>query len=103
MLYDESWKLLESRFLKKGEEVRSGETIDFHGHLVEIGERKENHKTLPVMNAGGHSCSSFRKLEMPKQQDDISMGRPVLKGAQHEVEILATLSVRSHFMISPHN
>ncbi|KAK4802601.1 hypothetical protein SAY86_000804 [Trapa natans] len=79
MLFDESSKLLECRFLKKGEEVRSGETMEFQGHLVEIGECKENYKTFTVMDAGGSSCSSSRKLEMPKQKNDTNMGQSVVK------------------------
>lgn len=38
MLFDASRKLLNSRFLKKDEVIRSGESIAFDGHLVEIGE-----------------------------------------------------------------
>lgn len=66
--------------MKSGEEVRSGETMEFHGHLVEIGERKENRKTSPATDANGCNFSSFRKLEMPKQQNGVNMGKSVIKG-----------------------
>ncbi|XP_031390016.1 uncharacterized protein LOC116202562 isoform X2 [Punica granatum] len=89
MLYDESWKLLESRFLKKGEEVRSGETMEFHGLLVEVGECKGNNKTVLDMNAKGSSCSSFQKLEAPNQRIDINVGRAVVK----EWQVLYTTQV----------
>lgn len=43
MLFDESRKLLVSRFLKKIEVITSGESISLDGHLVEIGESVANH------------------------------------------------------------
>lgn len=69
--------------MKTGEEVRASETMEFHGQLVEIGERKENHKTLPATDAKGHSYSSFRKLEMPKRQNGINVGKSIIKGTKH--------------------
>ncbi|XP_026399824.1 uncharacterized protein LOC113295714 [Papaver somniferum] len=38
LLYDSRKMLLDSKFLKKGEVVRSGETMLFDGHLVEVGD-----------------------------------------------------------------
>ncbi|XP_073315573.1 uncharacterized protein [Primulina huaijiensis] len=46
MLYDTNRRLLDSRFLKKNELVKCGESLAFEGHLVEIGEL-EDHK-LPI-------------------------------------------------------
>ncbi|MCL7029837.1 hypothetical protein MKW94_023362, partial [Papaver nudicaule] len=38
LLFDSRKILLDSKFLKKGEVVRSGETMVFDGHLVEVGD-----------------------------------------------------------------
>ncbi|GKV35132.1 hypothetical protein SLEP1_g43441 [Rubroshorea leprosula] len=42
MLFDQSRKLLDSRFLKKDEVVTSGESIAFDAYMVEIGECERN-------------------------------------------------------------
>ncbi|RZC56505.1 hypothetical protein C5167_015357 [Papaver somniferum] len=42
LLYDSRKMLLDSKFLKKGEVVRSGETMLFDGHLVEVGDPEVN-------------------------------------------------------------
>ncbi|KAK6935570.1 protein of unknown function DUF2439, partial [Dillenia turbinata] len=52
MLYDTSWKLLNSRFLKKDERITSGESLAFDGHLVDIGEPEGVHE--PLMDLNGH-------------------------------------------------
>ncbi|CAN1178017.1 hypothetical protein LINPERHAP2_LOCUS33442, partial [Linum perenne] len=39
-LYDASWNVLESRHLKKDERIRSGESVTFGAHLVDVGELK---------------------------------------------------------------
>ncbi|PIN04381.1 hypothetical protein CDL12_23083 [Handroanthus impetiginosus] len=48
MLYDESEKLLESRFVKKDDIINSGETLAFDSYLVDIGELCGGHK--PTFN-----------------------------------------------------
>lgn len=43
-MYDDSEKLIDSRFLKKDEVVESGVTLTFEAHLVDIGNlERENH------------------------------------------------------------
>ncbi|KAL6182842.1 hypothetical protein ACLB2K_044254 [Fragaria x ananassa] len=42
MLYDATRKLLETRFLKKDEAIRSGESFAFSAHLVDIGVPEGN-------------------------------------------------------------
>lgn len=37
LLYDDCEKLIDSRFLKKGEMIESGGTLTFEAHLVDIG------------------------------------------------------------------
>ncbi|KAG9143428.1 hypothetical protein Leryth_023003 [Lithospermum erythrorhizon] len=46
MLYDETRRLLNSRFLKKDEVIRSGESLSFDGHLVDIEECAVESKPL---------------------------------------------------------
>ncbi|KAK9275528.1 hypothetical protein L1049_022795 [Liquidambar formosana] len=50
MLYDASRKLLDSRFLKKDEVIKSGESLTFDAHLVDIGEPERDHKPLIDLN-----------------------------------------------------
>ncbi|XP_027081831.1 uncharacterized protein [Coffea arabica] len=57
LLYDETRRLLESRFLKKDEIIRSGESIAFDGHLVDIGECEEDHKPPIDSNIRKTNCN----------------------------------------------
>ncbi|KAF8019963.1 hypothetical protein BT93_G0599 [Corymbia citriodora subsp. variegata] len=71
-LYDMSWKLLDSRFLNKAEEVCPGEMMEFPGHLVEVGNQEANHESLRDLNACGNGFSSLHKLNMQKQQNNVT-------------------------------
>ncbi|CAB4280204.1 unnamed protein product [Prunus armeniaca] len=46
MLFDATKKLIDSKFLKKDEDIRSGESFTFDAHLVDIGEPEGNHEAL---------------------------------------------------------
>ncbi|KAL6280633.1 hypothetical protein ACE6H2_017514 [Prunus campanulata] len=46
MLFDATRKLIDSKFLKKDEDIRSGESFTFDAHLVDIGEPEGNHEAL---------------------------------------------------------
>ncbi|KAF9602231.1 hypothetical protein IFM89_025941 [Coptis chinensis] len=64
-LYDDRDKLLESRFLKKDEVVRYGETLTFEGYLVDIGNLEENCQPIPDSNVQGRvkrSIENFGRL-----------------------------------------
>ncbi|KAI3453355.1 hypothetical protein Pfo_010018 [Paulownia fortunei] len=50
MLYDEWEKLLESRFVKKDDVIKSGETLAFDSHLVDIGELCGGHKPTSTVS-----------------------------------------------------
>lgn len=50
MLYDDSEKLIDSRFLKKDEVVECGGTLTMETHLVDIGDPEANHKPLTNLN-----------------------------------------------------
>ncbi|XP_039161177.1 uncharacterized protein LOC104446065 isoform X1 [Eucalyptus grandis] len=90
-LYDTSWKLLDSRFLNKAEEVCPGEMMEFPGHLVEVGNREANHESLRELNlnASGNSFSSLHKLNMQKQQRNAT----TIKSAVKEWQVLYTAQV----------
>ncbi|KAL3499012.1 hypothetical protein ACH5RR_041744 [Cinchona calisaya] len=61
VLYDETRRLLESKFLKKDEIIRSGESIALDGHLVDIGECEEDHKPPMNFKVQGRNCSTVGK------------------------------------------
>ncbi|KAK6122556.1 hypothetical protein DH2020_043701 [Rehmannia glutinosa] len=50
MLYDEWDKLLESRFVKKDDVIKSGETLVFDSYLVDIAELCRGHKPTSTVN-----------------------------------------------------
>ncbi|KAA8520983.1 hypothetical protein F0562_011656 [Nyssa sinensis] len=53
MLYDDCEKLLDSRFVKKDDVVRSGETLAFNAYLVDIGDPEGDHKPISDFNFQG--------------------------------------------------
>ncbi|CAK9169283.1 unnamed protein product [Ilex paraguariensis] len=53
LLYDDCEKLLESRFVKKEDVIRSGETLEFDAYLVDIGDSHGDHKSIPNLNFQG--------------------------------------------------
>ncbi|OVA08237.1 protein of unknown function DUF2439 [Macleaya cordata] len=62
MLYDDSGKVIDSRFLKKDEVVRYGETLTFDSYLVDIGDPEGNHETLKVLNVQGRDKKSVENI-----------------------------------------
>lgn len=48
MLYDEWDKLLETRFVKKDDVIKSGETVTFDSYLVDIGELYGGHQPTSI-------------------------------------------------------
>ncbi|KAI9174627.1 hypothetical protein LWI28_020301 [Acer negundo] len=80
MLYDDGRKLLNSRFLKKDEVIRSGESISFDAHLVDIGEPQEHRLQMDV-NLEGFNSNVVQKTEiMHKQQNSLRAYKSVVKG-----------------------
>ncbi|KAI6707019.1 hypothetical protein NL676_009981 [Syzygium grande] len=78
-LYDMSWKLLDSMFLSKAEEVSPGEMMEFPGHLVEVGNSEANHESLRDLNACGNSFNSLHKSNMQKQQHNVTTVKSAVK------------------------
>ncbi|GAB4857634.1 hypothetical protein Ancab_015540 [Ancistrocladus abbreviatus] len=70
MLYDDSEKLLDCRFLKKDEAVESGETLAFDSYLVDIGDPEEDCKLVTNPNSHFHSKENTitRKAELPHRK-----------------------------------
>lgn len=73
MLYDLCDKLLECRLLKKYEIVTSGETLEFNGYLVDIGDPDGDSSPISVSIddradkniSGGPNRSSGSKSRIP--------------------------------------
>lgn len=62
MLYDEWEKLLETRFVKNDDVIKSGETVTFNSYLVDIGE----------LCGVDQSTSSFNCQEKVRKVTEIS-------------------------------
>ncbi|KAL9439624.1 hypothetical protein AB3S75_025147 [Citrus x aurantiifolia] len=74
MLFDETRKLLDSRFLRRDEVIRSGESVSFDGHLVEIGECEDIREPLANLKVQRSSCNIAEKSEeMQRQQKCIKI------------------------------
>lgn len=67
MLYDETRRLLDSRFLKTNEMIRSGESLMLEGHLVDIGELEGDHEPLIYSNVQERNVNAIEK-EIPDVQ-----------------------------------
>ncbi|MCD7450913.1 hypothetical protein HAX54_008975 [Datura stramonium] len=61
MLYDATRRLLDSRFLRKSENIMSGESVAFDGHLVEIGECEEDQKPRKDIRPQGKHIMELEK------------------------------------------
>ncbi|KAK3429288.1 hypothetical protein EUGRSUZ_E00704 [Eucalyptus grandis] len=81
-----SWKHLDGRFMNKAEEGSPGEMMEFPGHLVEVGNSEANHESLRDLNACGNSFNSLHKLNMQKQQHNVTNFKSALKGTWNTVQ-----------------
>ncbi|MED6220526.1 hypothetical protein PIB30_045588 [Stylosanthes scabra] len=66
MLFDESRKLLDSRFLKKDDVIKPGESISFDAYLIDIGERQGNKK--PDCSVKGENLTNVDSTEKVDRQ-----------------------------------
>ncbi|CAN0908867.1 hypothetical protein LINGRAHAP2_LOCUS25504 [Linum grandiflorum] len=60
-LYDASWNVLESRHLKKDEQISSGRSIAFGAHLVDVGELKGDNQLREDSYAPGNDSNTGHK------------------------------------------
>ena len=72
MLYDANKNLLNSRFLKKDEVIKSGETLTFDAHLVDVGEPEGNHEPVMGLNVQERSCNEVGKMVKPHGEQNNS-------------------------------
>ena len=96
ILFDESRKLLNSRFLKKDEVIRSGESIAFDGHLVEVGELDGDHKPLIDLNVQGNNLNVKKNGIIYGQENCVNFNKPVGQGwflSTLNFQIFASLTV----------
>lgn len=70
MLYDDSRRLLDSRFLKKGEVIKSGESVAFDAHLVDIGEPHGKHLLEMDGNTQVDNVNVFERSGMLRGQQN---------------------------------
>ncbi|XP_076882717.1 uncharacterized protein LOC143531270 [Bidens hawaiensis] len=68
VLYDETKRLLDSRFLKNEETVNVGVTMRFDGHIVDIVELKDN-KPLKNTNVDESNCYKQNTVQSNIQTD----------------------------------
>lgn len=81
MLFDTSRKLLDRRFLKTDEVIRSGESITFDAHLVEIREHYGDQKPLMDLNVQGNNCNDLKESRIRHgQKNFVDLSKPVGKG-----------------------
>lgn len=81
MLFDASRKLLNSRFLKKDEVLRSGESIAFDAHLVEIGEHDGELKPFTDLNVQGDNRNVAKETgTMHRQENFADLSKHVGEG-----------------------
>ncbi|GMI78585.1 hypothetical protein HRI_001527800 [Hibiscus trionum] len=86
MLYDESKKQINSRFLKKDEVIQSGESIVFDAHLVNIGDAEGNHPNLTNSDAHVSNCNVAGKTEMiHRVQHCLKTKKSFLKGKSQKI------------------
>ncbi|KAI3689901.1 hypothetical protein L2E82_47871 [Cichorium intybus] len=62
VLYDETRKQLDSKFLKNDEVITAGESMKFDGHIVDIIELKD-HKPLKDTNVDGRNCNKQNTMQ----------------------------------------
>ena len=67
-LYDETGRLLDSRFLKSDENIRSGESLKLDGHLVDIGNLNGDNEPREESKLQGGDCVVVKETGRQHQQ-----------------------------------
>ncbi|KAJ1438056.1 hypothetical protein SESBI_03488 [Sesbania bispinosa] len=90
MLSDASRKLLDSRFVKKDDIIRPGESIVFDTYLVDIGEDQGSHRQDSCVQGQGDNCTNVERMEkMDRQQTSLDSDAHVTVG-KREWQVLYT-------------
>ncbi|TKY60748.1 hypothetical protein E2542_SST17847 [Spatholobus suberectus] len=87
MLFDTSRKLLDSRFLKKDDVIKPGESIAFDSYLIDIGEHQES--CIPDSNVQEVRCTNAKRMQMDRQKTSLETDAHVTVG-KGEWQVLYT-------------
>ncbi|GER54125.1 protein kinase superfamily protein [Striga asiatica] len=93
LLYDELNQLLESRFVKKDDVIKSGETLTWDSFLIDIGEPCVGHKPKPMVNSHGKDIKHSQKSRLFGSYGSKSNAIPV-DNSPGEVTILSESSFK---------
>ncbi|XP_027343194.1 uncharacterized protein LOC113855761 [Abrus precatorius] len=89
MLFDTSRKLLDSRFLKKDDVIKPGESIAFDSYLIDIGELQA--RCTPDSNVLRDKCTNIESMKMDTDTQKISLGTDThVTGRKSEWKVLYT-------------
>ncbi|KAG4398357.1 hypothetical protein GLYMA_08G025000v4 [Glycine max] len=83
MLFDTSRKLLDSRFLKKDDVIKSGESIAFDSYLIDIGEQQGS--CTPDSNVLADKCTNVKAMKMGRQKTSLKTDTHVNVGKEWQV------------------
>ncbi|KAH9775037.1 hypothetical protein KPL71_006277 [Citrus sinensis] len=88
-LYDEGRKLLNSRFLRKEEIIRYGESIAFDAHLVDIGEPQANLQVQVDVHIQENNHNVFQNAGMMRRNQNFlkadKSGKPQSEASSREI------------------
>ncbi|URD92845.1 hypothetical protein MUK42_01560 [Musa troglodytarum] len=73
LLYDDSEKIIDSRFLKKDEVIESGGTLTFEAHLVDIGNLEEKGPFKNLNSSRNDSNLSEKAQNLQQKENEKSM------------------------------
>ncbi|KAL2342652.1 hypothetical protein Fmac_003937 [Flemingia macrophylla] len=69
MLFDTSRKLLDSKFHKKDDVIKPGESISFDSYLIDIGEQTGHQGSCtPDSNVQGDKCTDVKRMKLNRQK-----------------------------------
>ncbi|CAK8573684.1 unnamed protein product [Lathyrus sativus] len=87
-LFDASRKLLDSRFLKKDDVIKPGESIAFDTYLVDISKDQVSH--TPDSSVQGKNCTNIKRMEkIDRQKASLDIDSHVTVG-KREWKVLYT-------------
>lgn len=78
VLFDLSKRPLERRFLKKDEVIKSGESVYFDGHLVDVGELEGSHQSPVKFNERGTGHNVVERRQSPVKFNEQGTGQNVV-------------------------
>ncbi|KAK7268691.1 hypothetical protein RIF29_21397 [Crotalaria pallida] len=90
MLLDASRKLLDSRFLKKDDIIRPGESIAFDAYLIDVVEHQGSH--IPAVSVQRNNFTNVERIENDKQQTSVDTNTYATVG-KSEWQVLYTAQI----------